>query len=125
MEQMPYPYEGEPRRPTDEGRGPLRIAAPAISTAVVLIEVFVLGWLFIMTAALCGSACHYGRGAMRFSFILTVCGWGLVIPMALLLICWLLPWRRRYDQARKAAAILAPFSLGALYIFFNVLLALS
>ncbi|WP_258528134.1 hypothetical protein [Streptomyces sp. NBRC 110611] len=30
---------------------------------------------------------------MSFSFVFTVCGWGLVIPLALRLISWLLPWR--------------------------------
>ncbi|MFI1348255.1 hypothetical protein ACH4UR_18345 [Streptomyces lydicus] len=122
MEQMPYPYRVEPRHPTGDDRDPRAIAAPAISTVVTLAGGFVLGYLAVLTLALCGNACHNDPAE---AVIVTVCGWGLVIPVVLLLISWLLPWRRRHAATRLAFAILAPFSLGALRVLFNVWLALT
>ncbi|MFI0220392.1 hypothetical protein [Streptomyces lydicus] len=122
MEQMPYPYRIEPRRPTEDDRDPLAIVAPAVSTAVTLWGGFVLGYLALLTLALCGNACNNDPDA---SLILTVCVWSLVVPTVLLLISWFLPWRRRHTATRVAFAILAPFSLGALYVLFNVWLALT
>ncbi|WP_244420080.1 hypothetical protein [Streptomyces hygroscopicus] len=103
----------------------MAFAAPAISTAVLLVEGLVVGWLVAMTSALCGSACQDDHNEPTFSLILTVCGCGLVVPVGLLLMSWLLPWRRRHKESRWAAAILAPLSLGALYVVFNVWLVLS
>ncbi|UKY47441.1 hypothetical protein [Streptomyces inhibens] len=60
-----------------------------------------------------------------FSFDLKTGGCGLIVPVGMLLISWLLRWRRRHNGMRRAAAILAPLSLGALYVLFDVLLALS
>ncbi|WP_405407143.1 hypothetical protein [Streptomyces decoyicus] len=61
MEKVPFPYGAEGRRPKDDDREPLAFAAPAISTAVLLVEGLVLGWLVIMTSALCGNSCHDDR----------------------------------------------------------------
>ncbi|MFF8373438.1 hypothetical protein ACF05W_32115 [Streptomyces lydicus] len=122
MERMPYPYGVEPRRPTGDDRDSLAIVPPTISTAVTLVGGFVLGYLAMLTLALCGNACHNDPDE---SVILAVCGWGLVVPVVLLLLSWLLPWRRRHSRARLAFAILAPFSLGELYVLFNVWLALT
>lgn len=126
MEKMPFPYGAEPGRPTDDDRDPKAIAPPAISTAVTLGVAFVLGWLVIITSTVCGSECHSDRNEPTFSLIFKVCcGYGLVVPAGLLLVCWLLPWRRRHSTLRLATAVLAPFSLGALYVLFNVWLALA
>lgn len=110
MEKMPFPYGAEARGPTDDDRDPLAFAAPAISTAVLLVEGLVLGWLVVMASALCGNSCHDNHNEPTFSLILKVCGCGLVVPVGLLLISWLLPWRRRHNESRLAAAILAPLS---------------
>ncbi|MEU9126352.1 hypothetical protein AB0C96_42275 [Streptomyces sp. NPDC048506] len=99
--------------------------APAISTAVVLLEGLVIFWLVWLTPALCGNSCDNDAYQSTFVLGLKLFGCGLVIPLALLLISWLLPWRRRHIRLRAVAAILAPVSFGGLYILFNVLLALS
>ncbi|MFI6764155.1 hypothetical protein [Streptomyces sp. NPDC050355] len=125
MEQMPYPYGAEPRRPTDGDREPKAIVVPAISTAVTLVGGFVLGWVVIITSILCGNECHSDRNEPTFSLILNVCGYGLVVPAGLLLVSWLPPWRRRHNTLRLAAAVMAPLSLGALYVLFNVWLWLA
>ncbi|MFE1774266.1 hypothetical protein [Streptomyces sp. NPDC059008] len=86
---------------------------------------FVLGWLVIITSTLCGNECHSEHNEPTFSLIFKVCcEYGLVVPAALLLVSWLLPWRRRHNTLRLATAALAPLSLGALYVLFNVWLTL-
>ncbi|MFI0214065.1 hypothetical protein [Streptomyces lydicus] len=122
MQQMPSPYRVEPSRPTGDERDRHAFAAPAISTVVTLAGGFVFGWLAIMTFVVCGSSCDSDPAG---SVIFTACTWSLVAPVMLLLISWLLPWRRRYSGARLGFAILAPLSVGAIYVLFNVWLALT
>ncbi|WP_413254214.1 hypothetical protein [Streptomyces decoyicus] len=123
MEELPYTHGLEPVRPTSNQER-VALIAPVVSTAVLLVEGLVLGWLVMMTSAMCGNVCHDDRNEPGFSLILNMCGYGLVIPLGLLLISWLLP-PRRWHAPRLATAILAPLSLGALYVLFNVWLALS
>ncbi|MFD8546300.1 hypothetical protein [Streptomyces sp. NPDC059649] len=125
MDQRSYLHGAERAHPTGNDREPAAVAAPAISTAVLLGEGLVLGWLVLMTSAMCGNACHDDRNEPGFSLILNVCTYALVIPVASLLISWLLPYRRRYRKARLATAVLAPMSLAGIYVLFNVWLALG
>ncbi|MFI0219883.1 hypothetical protein [Streptomyces lydicus] len=123
MEKMPYAHGVAPAPSSDDARDPLAVIAPAISTAVVLVEALVIFWLIWLTPALCGNSCDNDAYQSTFTLGLKLFGAGLAIPLGLLLLSWLLPWRRRHTASRAAAAILAPLSLGCLYILFNVLLA--
>lgn len=125
MEQTPYPYGAVPRRPSDDDPDPLAAMAPAISTAVVLLEGLVIFWLVWLTPALCGNSCDNDSYHSTLSLGLKLFACGLIMPLGLLTISWFLPWQRRHRGSRAVAAILAPVSFGCLYILFNVLLALS
>lgn len=125
MEQMPYQYGSGPRRPGDNDRAPLAVIAPAIATTVVFVEGLVTGWLVWLTPALCGNSCDNDHYQANFSFGLTVGACGLIVPAGLLLISWVLPWRRRHNGSRVAAAVLALVPLTVLYVLFNIFLALA
>ncbi|GAO13044.1 hypothetical protein TPA0598_18_00030 [Streptomyces lydicamycinicus] len=103
----------------------MAVIAPAIATTVVFVEGLVTGWLVWLTPALCGNSCDNDHYQANFSFGLTVGACGLIVPAGLLLISWVLPWRRRHNGSRVAAAVLALVPLTVLYVLFNIFLALA
>lgn len=103
---------------------PRALMAPALATALTLQVGFVLGWLVVLTPAVCGSC--GGERLERFvaslKFAVVVCGLGLVVPVGLLVVSWALPRRRRYTAGRVTCAILAPLALVGLFVLYASLI---
>ncbi len=103
---------------------PRALMAPALATALTLQVGFVLGWLVVLTPAVCGPC--GGERLERFvaslKFAVVVCGLGLVVPVGLLVVSWALPRRRRYTAGRVICAILAPLALVGLFVLYASLI---
>ncbi|WP_229852421.1 hypothetical protein [Streptomyces albospinus] len=112
-------WEWEKDEPT-----PLALVAPAISTAVTVNVGFVLGWLVFLTPAVCCSCGgeRLDRFVSSLKFASIVCGFGLVVPVGLLVVSWVLPRRRRHNAFRVTSALLAPLALVGLFALFALLI---
>jgi hypothetical protein len=122
MEPMAPSYRAEPL--TDDSPAPLAPIAPAIATAVTLLEAVIIGCLIYATPALCGNSCNNDAYRTHYASALRLAAGALVIPVGLLVTSWALPWRRRFNGARFSAAFMTPVSLGVLYFLFILFTAL-
>ncbi|WP_159030875.1 hypothetical protein [Streptomyces sp. 769] len=102
-------------------RDPLALMPPLISTGVTLLGALVVGWLAFLTPVLFDHDSNRTRMVERYEVGLAVSACGLVVPLAMLVISWVLPWRRHHRGSRVAAAVLAPVLLGVLYVLVLVL----
>ncbi|MFI5941464.1 hypothetical protein ACIBCB_14575 [Streptomyces uncialis] len=116
------PVERDPRArlaplpdaaPAPTGPDPRAWVAPLLSSLVtvplILVSLFFAG-LSQMACGACTEA-ELDRFDPSFGTAFDVFRYGLLVPAALLLASWFLPWRRRHAATRIVLAVLAPFTV--------------
>ncbi|MFJ4770564.1 hypothetical protein ACIP88_15835 [Streptomyces uncialis] len=95
------------------GPDPRAWLAPLVSSLVtvplMLVSLFFAG-LSQMACGAC-TATELDRFEPSFGTAFDVFRYGLLVPAALLLASWFLPWRRRHAATRIVLAVLAPFTV--------------
>lgn len=94
-------------------RDPRAWLAPLLSSLVtvplMLVSLFFAG-LSQMACGACAET-ELDRFDPSFETAFDVLRYGLLLPVALLLASWFLPWRRRHAATRIVLAVLAPFTV--------------
>ncbi|QKV92562.1 hypothetical protein HUT19_13060 [Streptomyces sp. NA02950] len=68
-----------------------------------------------------GSSAEISRCNASVPPAATVYFWGLLLPLALLVAGWVLPWRRSYRFRRGILSLLVPGAVFILYCVFNAM----
>ncbi|MEU4849217.1 hypothetical protein [Streptomyces gilvosporeus] len=119
MPATPLPTRSTPGN-GDGDSDPNAWIAPLASTAITAITGFfavIVGMMSPMVCDSCSSA-----EADRFGTLFLAYFCGLLVPVALLLASWILPWRRKYAVIRIVLAALAPCSVVALVVLYYMLI---
>ncbi|MGW2628675.1 hypothetical protein ACWC2K_04990 [Streptomyces chattanoogensis] len=105
---------------TMDDRHPGAWIAPCIATVITVIVAPFAFTVLMLSPMACDSCSQAGQD--RFGVLFWSFAVGLLIPVALLVISWCLPWRREYLAARITLAAFAPGSLiGMLLLFIQLL----
>ncbi|WP_187363760.1 hypothetical protein [Streptomyces piniterrae] len=127
---VPYvPLGGTPANPRsphgtpgnrDDEPDPSAWLAPLISTAVTAFLGFFAVIVGMMSPMVCDSCSR--AEADRFGVLFLGYFAGMLVPAALLIVSWILPWRRKHAANRIAFAAFAPCSVVALVLLYFTLL---
>ncbi|OAR23373.1 hypothetical protein A8W25_24070 [Streptomyces sp. ERV7] len=99
---------------------PSRWTAPVISTVLTLPAAF-LALVFAGLSPMACDSCDQAQNARftpSFDTAFAVFQAGLLLALTLLLVSWVLPWRRRLAPRRVLFAVLAPLCVICSYVTF-------
>ncbi|MFC0602545.1 hypothetical protein [Streptomyces palmae] len=101
-------------------RTPKAWVAPLVST-LLTVPAMLISYLYVTLSPMVCDSCTDAvskRFDSSFATAYPVFQVGLLVPMALLVTAWVLPWQQRFSDRRKLAARSAPLSLLVLGLVF-------
>ncbi|MFD7258083.1 hypothetical protein [Streptomyces sp. NPDC059874] len=110
-------------RNPDTSRDGRAFIAPLVSTLLTL-PLAAVAFFFVGISPMACDSCEDAasdRFDASYEIAFPVFGFGLLVPLVLLVACWGLPWQRRNAARRVGLALLAPAAVVLAYITFHAL----